>query len=149
MTKDYSAHFDSEAEIAELAEGMIARTLPKERWTHAAHFATASWIILRRPDLDAARDMPRLIAAYNESRGGRNTDTEGYHETITQASVRATRAFLDGLAAGTPLHEAVNAMLAGPLGHPNWILTYWSKDLLFSVAARRGWIEPDLQPLPF
>ncbi|QUD86723.1 hypothetical protein [Phenylobacterium montanum] len=149
MTKDYSAHFDSEAEIAELAEGMIACVLPKEKWTHAAHFATAAWIIRRRPDLDAARDMPRLIAAYNESRGGRNTDTEGYHETITQASVRATRAFLDGLSSSVPLHEAVNAMLLTPLGRPDWILAYWSKDLLFSVGARRGWVEPNLQPLPF
>ena len=149
MTKDYSVHYDSEAEIGELAEGMIACTLPKERWTHAAHFATATWIIKRRPDLDAARDMPRLIAAYNQSRGGRNTDTEGYHETITQASVRATRAFLDGLAADVPLHEAVNALLASGLGHPDWILAYWSRDLLFSVAARRGWVEPDLAPLPF
>ncbi len=149
MPKDYSARFASEAEVAEIGEGLIDRSLPKERWTHAAHFAATTWILRRRPDLDAARDLPGLIARYNEASGGRNTDTEGYHETITQASIRATRVRLDDLSAAMPLDEAVNRLLDGGLGHPDWILTYWSRDLLFSTLARRGWVEPDLAPLPF
>ena len=149
MPKDYSARYASEAEIAEVGEGLIDRSLPKECWTHAAHFAAATWILSRRPDLDAERDMPGLIARYNEARGGRNSDTEGYHETITLASVRATRSELSRLPAETPLHEAVNRLLDGGLGHPDWILAYWSREVLFSVPARRGWIEPDLAPLPF
>ncbi len=43
-----------------------------------------------RPDRDPARDMPCLIRAYNEATGGVNSDISGYHETITQASLRAS-----------------------------------------------------------
>jgi hypothetical protein len=32
---------------------------------------------------------------------------------------------------------------------PDWILAHWSKERLFSVEARREWLEPDLQPLSF
>jgi hypothetical protein len=42
-----------------------------------------------------------------------------------------------------------NALLASPLGKSDWLLGYWSRTLLFSVEAGRGWVEPDLKPLPF
>jgi len=141
--------FASDDAVAEIAEGVIARTLPKSRWTHAAHVAAAVWLVARRPDLDPERDMPGLIRAYNEATGVRNTDTEGYHETITQASLRAVRAGLARLPADTPAHVAVEALLADGLGRSDWLLAYWSKPALFSVEARRRWVEPDLAPLPF
>ncbi len=86
-------HFTSDADIERIGHGVHDRTLPKKEWTHAAHFAAAFWV-LRRPDMDAARDMPGLIRAYNEATGVANTDTTGYHETITLASLRAARAWL-------------------------------------------------------
>ena len=141
--------FADEAQIAQIAQGLIDRTLPKARWTHAAHFAAACWLLRRRPDLDLAAVMPQLIRDYNAAVGGINSDTEGYHETITQASLRAARAFLDGRPADEPLNESVNALLASPLGQPDWLLEYWSHERLFSVRARRGWAAPDLKPLPF
>ena len=141
--------FASDDAVAEIAEGVIARTLPKARWTHAAHVAAAVWLVARRPDLDPERDMPGLIRAYNEATGVRNTDTEGYHETITQASLRAVRAGLARLPADTPTHVAVEVLLADGLGRSDWLLAYWSKPALFSVEARRRWVEPDLAPLPF
>jgi hypothetical protein len=141
--------FADDAEIEQIGEGLLDRTLPKARWTHAGHFAAATWILLRRPQLDPFSQMPGLIRAYNLATGVANTDSEGYHETITQASLRAAKAFLGGLPADTPLHQAVNALLDSPLGRRDWLLEYWSRDALFSVAARRGWLEPDLRPLLF
>ena len=141
--------FASDAEIIEIGEGLLDRTLPKPRWTHAAHFAAAVWILLRRPDLAPERDLPGIIRAYNEATGVANTDSGGYHETITQASLRAARAFLAALPSGTPLHVACNALLASPLGDKDWPLAYWSRETLFSVKARREWVEPDLAPLQF
>ena len=132
-------------EIEAIARGVIDRTLPKRDWTHAAHFAAAVWV-LSRPEMDAARDMPGLIRAYNEATGVPNTDTDGYHETITQASLRAAAAHLKP---GAPLSEALAAILAGPCGRSDWLLAHWSKPRLFSVEARRAWLDPDLQPLPF
>ncbi len=141
-------HFESDASIARIADGLLGRTLPKREWTHAAHFATTLWLLRHRPDLDLARDLPDIIRGYNLSVGGVNSDSEGYHETITQASLRAARSFLEGRA-DVPLLGVVDALLASRLADKAWLLDHWSKDRLFSVAARRGWVEPDLQPLPF
>lgn len=135
-------------DIIFIGHGLVDRTLPKTAWTHAAHFAAAAWLLERRKDMDAARDMPGLIRAYNEATGVTNSDHGGYHETITQASILATRAFL-AANAGLELFAAVNALLSSPLGQPEWLLTYWSQQRLFSVEARRHWLEPDLAALPF
>lgn len=137
----------TDTDIARIGEGVIARTLPKPEWTHAAHFAAALWV-LTRPHLDARRDMPGLIRAYNEATGTPNTDTSGYHETITQASLRGARAHL-AARPGANLSHVLADVLAGPLGRSDWLLAYWTKDRLFSVEARRRWVEPDLRPLPF
>jgi len=92
--------------------------------------------------------MPDLIRAYNEATGVPNTDTSGYHETITIASLRLARAWL-AARSHEPLHAALNELLASDCGRSDWLLAYWSRSLLLSVAARRAWIEPDLKALPF
>ncbi|MFN7163188.1 MAG: hypothetical protein ACK4P2_00065 [Hyphomonas sp.] len=138
--------FRSDDEIEAIGKGLAARTLAKAEWTHAAHFAAAVWLLRQRGEA-AFAEMPGMIRAYNESVGGQNTDTEGYHETITAASLTMARAHL-AAHVGAAMHEQVNALLAGPCGAPDWILAYWSRERLFSVAARRGWVAPDLAPLP-
>lgn len=141
--------FTCDAEIAAIGEGVVARTLPKPAWTHAAHFAAAVWLVAGQSDLVAERDMPGLIRAYNTATGVPNTDSQGYHETITLASLRAVRAFLATLPEGTPLFAACNALLGTDLGKRDWLLAYWSRERLFSAEARRAWMEPDLQLLPW
>lgn len=140
-------HFSCDSDIDHIGRGLVERSLPKREWTHAAHFAAAFWL-LRHPHWDAMRDMPGMIRAYNEATGVSNTDTGGYHETITMSSLRAARAWL-AARPHMPLHDALNELLAGELGRSDWLLDYWSKPVLFSVAARRAWVEPDLKPLPF
>ena len=140
--------FDSDAAIERLTDGMLMHRLPKEMWTHAAHFAGTLWLLRHRPDVAPERDMPGFIRGYNESVGGRNSDSEGYHETITLASIRAARGFLAGRD-GMPLHAVVDALMASRLGDKNWLLDHWSRARLFSVEARRGWVAPDVQPRPF
>lgn len=135
--------FCRDEEIAAIGRGFVERTLPKAEWTHAAHFAVALWLIAN----DASHAMPGMIRAYNEAIGGANTDSSGYHETITQASLRAARAFF-AQRRHLPLYAICNELMASPLGKPGWLLAYWSRPLLFSVEARRTWVEPDLQPLP-
>jgi hypothetical protein len=139
--------FASESALERIGRGLLDRSLPKSEWTHTAHFAAAFWLV-RHPHIHALREMPKLIRAYNEATGVPNTDTGGYHETITMASLRATLDWLSDRP-DRRLHEALNEMLASEYGRSDWLLTYWSKTALFSVAARRSWIEPDLRPLPF
>ncbi len=140
-------HFTSDADIERIGRGLIDRSLPKAEWTHAAHFAAAFWL-LRRPDTNALRDMPGFIRAYNEATGVPNTDSGGYHETITVASLRAARSWLEARPRAS-LHAALEELLASSFGRSDWLLAHWTRPVLFSVAARRGWIEPDLKPLPF
>jgi hypothetical protein len=140
--------FASDDDIHALGRGVLDLSLPKAQWTHAAHFATALWLIACRPDLDPSLAMPKFIRAYNEATGVANTDTAGYHETITQASLRAARAFLVQHP-DRSLFETCNALMASPLGKSDWLLAYWTRARLFSVEARKGWLEPDLKPLPF
>ncbi|KPF62634.1 hypothetical protein IP88_14395 [alpha proteobacterium AAP81b] len=138
----------SDAAIARIAAGLLDRSLPKAEWTHAGHFAAALWLLRWQQGFDGPRDLPAIIRAYNEATGGVNSDSEGYHETITLASIRAASAALaDG--AGAPLSEILATLLAGPLGRSDWPLGYWHEDTLFSVAARRDWVEPDRAALPF
>ena len=134
--------------IRRVGEAFLARTLPKPEWTHEAHISTTSWLILERaPDILPERDLPGLIRRYNESVGGVNSDSEGYHETITQVFIRTLRLVLAGRE-GEALHARVNAVLLAPEGRRDWPLRFYSRELLFSVEARLGWVEPDLAALP-
>ncbi|KXU31335.1 hypothetical protein A0J57_16645 [Sphingobium sp. 22B] len=139
----------TDEEIERIASGFCARTLPKEEWTHGAHFATALWLMLRRTDMLAERDMPGMIAAYNESMGGVNSDSAGYHETITMASLKAARAVLAGLPGEPSPAEVFAALMRSPMADKDWLFAYWSRERLMSTEARRRWVEPDLTPLPW
>jgi len=133
-------------EVAALAEGLLDHSLPKDRWTHAAHLA-ATLRLVRVRDAGLERDLPGIIRRYNVAVGGVNDDQSGYHETITQAYLAAIRAFVAALPEGAGDAEAVASLLATPMGDKAWPLTHWSRERLFSVEARRGWMEPDLRPL--
>jgi hypothetical protein len=140
--------FASDAAVRHVGEGMVARTLPKLEWTHEAHLGTCAWILLERPDIVPERDLPDLIRRYNESVGGVNDERQGYHETITQVFIRGVRSSLAGSDGQGGLAERVNLLLTSPQGRRDWPLCFYSRERLFSVEARMGWVEPDLQALP-
>jgi hypothetical protein len=140
--------FADTASITRIGEGLIAASLPKAEWTHAAHVAAAAHIIAERPELDAEEAMPGLIRRYNIATGGVNSDTMGYHHSITLASLAAVRAGL-ALAPADNLAVQVNWLLAGLLGDKAWPERFWVPETLFSVAARVRWVAPDRAPLPF
>lgn len=137
-----------EFSIERLALGVVDRNLPKSEWTHDAHFAAALWLLRHRPELATPEGMRRLITGYNEATRTANTETAGYHHTITIASIRAAGEYL-ARRADVPLAEVLEELIASPLGHPDWLLSYWKRETLFSIAARRDWVEPDLADLPF
>ncbi len=140
-------HYSSEAEIIRIGERFFDRTLPKAEWTHGAHWAAAFWLIAKRPDIDPERDMPDLIRRYNEATGTVNSDSSGYHETITQASLIVARGFLAAQEGEPSLDELCNRLFASPFGESDWLFDYWSKEVLFSVKARKEWVAPDIKPL--
>lgn len=139
--------FEDDPSIIEIGEGLVARTLRREHWTHEAHLAACTWLVRNRPDIEIERDLPAIISAYNESVGGVNDDTQGYHETITQVYIAAVKTHLAEVGESVALHEAVNALLLSNRGRRDLPLRFYSKERLFSVPARRGFVEPDLASL--
>jgi len=148
MTEFHPRLFHSDAEIEHIGEGLLARTLPRPEWTHEAHLAATTYLLLRRPDIDLDTQLPSLIRGYNETVGGVNSDSEGYHETITRVFLHGVRLFLEEADARAPLHELVNDLLLSPMGRRDWPLRFYSPQRLFSVEARRQFVEPDLRALP-
>jgi len=148
MTDHHPRLFADDGGIRHVGEGLLGCTLPKAEWTHEAHLAACLWLLTERPEVDVDAEIGGIIRRYNESVGGVNDDTQGYHETITRAYVAGTRAFLRGWRGGDGLAERVNGLLASPAGRRDWPLAFYSRALLFSVPARRGFVAPDRAPLP-
>jgi hypothetical protein len=148
MTEFRPRLFASDADVVQLGERFLARTLPREAWTHEAHLATTTWLLRRRSDVDVDAELPDLIRRYNESVGGVNSDREGYHETITRVFLHGVRLYLSDARLMEPLHELVNELLLSPMGSRDWPLRFYSPERLFSVEARREFIEPDIAALP-
>ena len=148
MTEFRPRFFTSDAEIAHIGEGLVACTLPRAEWTHEAHLAATTYLLLKRPDIDLDKELPDIIRRYNESVGGVNSDTEGYHETITRVFLHGVLLFLSEADPGEPVHELVNDLLLSPMGRRDWPLRFYSPARLFSVEARRDFVSPDLGALP-
>jgi hypothetical protein len=121
----------------DLADALLDRTLPYAEWSHRGHL-TAGYVLVRRLGAaDALALLRQAIPAYNESVGTANTDTSGYHDTITAYYVWAIALLVDQ---GLDLEGVVGHPLAGPRAP----LRFWRSETLFSTAARRHWLPPDL-----
>lgn len=134
--------FASAAAVRRVGLGLLDCSLPKEDWTHEAHLAACLWLLVERPDLKPETDLPGIIRCFNEAKGGVNDDTQGYHETLTQLYIRGVRQFLEGHEG--ELLDLVNALLASPMAPRSWPLSLYSRERLFSVEARRHWVEPEV-----
>ena len=56
-------------------------------------------------------------------------------------SCTASGCSLDEADASAPLHELVNGLLLSPMGRRDWPLRFYSRELLFSVEARRNFVD--------
>ena len=148
MTTEYTPRlFERDSEIRAIGEGLLACALPREAWTHEAHLGACLWLLTERRDIDVDAEIAGVIRRFNESVGGVNDDTQGYHDSITRAYVAGVRLFL-AQTAETDLAERVNALLLSDMGRRDWPLRFYTRERQFSVEARRQFVEPDLGPLP-
>lgn len=139
--------FDSYEEVQRFIAEFEACRLPKPRWTHQAHLVAGFWYARRQQPAAALATIRERILRHNESVGTANTDSSGYHETLTRLYMGAIAAQLADHA-GCSFEEQLARMLASPLSVSTWPLQFYTKERLFSVQARREWVEPDLQPAP-
>ena len=148
MTEYSPRLFTADAELEHLGEGLLACTLAREEWTHEAHLGATTYLLMKRPDVDLDAKLAGIIRRFNESVGGVNSETEGYHETITRCFLAGVRLFLSDADASEPLHKLVNRLLLSEMGRRDWPLRFYSRDRLFSVDARLNHVEPDLAAIP-
>lgn len=133
----------TEPEIDKFLAAFESGTLPKERWTHSAHLLTGACYVHSLGEAPAIDKMRMCVRRYNEAVGGKNTETSGYHETITIAWIK----LLTQLLRETPpreraefAHFAVERFSADR----SIFSRYYDFDLVKSVEARRTWVSPTL-----
>jgi adenylate kinase family enzyme len=133
-------------QVDDFAARFQACEIPESAWTHAAHLVVGLWHVHRYGAEEALMRLRAGIRRLNESHGGVNSETRGYHETITVAYVRLLAQFLE---AGpvVSLPDRVATLLDSPLAAKRVLLSFYSADRLMSITARTRWVEPDLAPL--
>jgi hypothetical protein len=127
---------------SEIARRVIECTLPKAEWTHEAHLRVGLWHVLQLGPDQALTQLRRRISAYNVSVGTANTDTSGYHETITRFYVRVIAQFVASVDATRPVDDLADEFLSR-FGDRKLALRFFDEDRLMTPLARGSWIEPD------
>ena len=139
--------YRSADEIETLVAGFRDHTLPLASWSHQAHLTVGLWHLRRMP-ADAATPLIREgIKSYNLSQGVPNSDTRGYHETITRFYIWSIGRYLAEADPSLTLVELANGLIESDYGSKQFPFRFYSRDRLLSVDARLGWVEPDLMPL--
>ena len=134
-------------DIDEFAARFAACTLPKEEWTHQAHLAIGLWHVHRHGPDDALSRLRDGIRRLNDVHGTINSETGGYHETITRAYVLLLAQFNELQPPNVPVQARVNDLLGTKFVERTFLFDFYSRDLLKSSQARKAWVAPDLGPL--
>jgi len=133
-------------ETERVAQELIERTLPKAEWTHEAHLRAGLWHVIEYGAAAALELLRARISSYNDSVGTPNTDSSGYHETITRFYVTVIDRFLAAADRSEEL-DVLAVQLIAAYGDRKLLLYHYSEGKLFSPVARRSWVEPDLRPI--
>ncbi len=126
-------------------EQFEATTLPDWAWTHEAHLICGLSVLSRFGIEQAPAEMRERILKYNEAVGKINSDTSGYHETVTFFWLKAVweRLSVDGKINFD--QATLDALLSNiDLAYRNLFLKSYSEKRILSVEARRKYVEPDL-----
>jgi hypothetical protein len=136
--------YKTDDEIRLLIERFENCSVSEKEWTHAAHLTAALWYCLREPNFEAATAKMRDgIFKLNAAHGVPNTPSRGYHETLTVFWMRTVYDFLVNIKDKGSLAALANAVTEA-CGDSKLPLRFYSRELLFSPAARAKYVEPDL-----
>ncbi|NYF78955.1 hypothetical protein [Granulicella arctica] len=134
----------SEVEIQEFLAAFESGTLPKARWTHAAHLLTGACYVHGLGEEAAIEQMRGAVRRYNEAVGGQNTSTSGYHETITVFWIKVLAVLLASEAMMSRAEFAACAVERYTQAR-SLFRGFYDFDIVASTEARRVWIEPSLK----
>ena len=139
--------YKSDEEVLLLVRAFEERTLSKADWTHAAHLTVGLYYCLRE-SFGVAKNLIRDgIYWLNDAHGTPNTESSGYHETLTVFWMTTVDDFLEKRGRRGGLAVLANALIA-EINDSGLPLNYYSRELLFSPAARAACVAPDLANFP-
>ena len=124
-----------------------AHRLPREAWTHGAHVGVCAYYAFDHDEAATLAIMRPGIRTFNESIGGRNTATSGYHESVTRLWVMAISAHLRAHPASSRWEAARSAVTRFVSPH-EVLQRCYSFDVIGDIRARAEWVPPD-RPLPW
>ena len=134
----------SETESEALVRAFENGTLPPAEFNHHAHMTVALWYLMHRPYAQAVNQMRAAIAHY----AARHQHHQLYNETITLFWMKLLRHSLNRAEPGQAMADTLHAILA-QWGSMGFVFKHYTKETVFSPAAKAAWVEPDLLPLPF
>jgi len=136
----------TEDEIDDFLAAFESGTLPKERWTHSAHLLTGASYVHRLGQASAINHMRHNVRRYNEAVGGKNTETSGYHETITVFWIKVLDALL---LHAQPIGRVEFAALAVEryTSQRDLFRRFYDFDIVASTEARAAWIPPTCEEI--
>lgn len=134
--------------LASFLRGFEDGTWPVKEWTHRSHVIMAACYLTALNEADATSVIRENIRGYNLAQGGQNTDTSGYHETLTIFWIRVIDRFLRSLPPALSRLDKIRAAAGEFGGRSRLFEDFWTFDVVKSVEARRTWIAPDRLPLP-
>ena len=136
--------YRTDEEVNLLVKRFEERTLPKAEWTHVAHLTVGLYYCFHHPFGVAKNLMSDGIYWLNDSHGTPNTETSGYHETLTVFWLRTVKEFLESCGNDESLAQIANALVA-EVNDTKLPLNFYSRERLFSVEARLSYVEPNLK----
>lgn len=130
-------------EIEAIGKGFRDLTYPAANYHHREHLIATVYLLKTSPERDWHVEFPEMIKRYNIAQGGTNSDTSGYHHTITIFYLNLVMHIM-ARKPESNLEQACAAVLDSPASDKNLMLRFYTRERLFSSSARKQWIDPDL-----
>ena len=147
MTTLIHPFLDSAAALDAFVANWHAHRLTRQDWTHGAHVGVCAYFAYDYDEAATLAIMRPGIRSFNESIGGQNTATSGYHESITRLWVMAISAHLR--ATTVPSRWEASRSAVERFEEPLTLLRLcYSFDVVADTRARAEWVPPD-RPVPW
>ena len=138
-----SGHFKNESEIEAVVEGFESCTTSKDDFSHLSHLTVAVFYLQNSGESEATEKMREgLLRFLNHHKAG----SQKFHETLTIFWIKTVLQVLTKLDPHVSLLERANAVIERS-SDSRLVFEFYSKELLNSDEARKGWVEPDLKAI--
>jgi hypothetical protein len=136
--------YTTENEILNVVRNFENGTISRDKWKHAEHLTIAFYYIEHSDSLSEATDKMR-VGIFNLLKSfGIDLEKEmPYHETMTRFWMKVVFDFRK-TKNGYSVVEMTNLILED-FNDKDLPLKFYSRELLFSDAARKDFVEPDLE----